>query len=118
MRKRVNLILIFFVLFAFTFVQAGCSKSLTSSAAPSDEEAIKAIKSSIQSSPITALSPIQIVDKTKNEQNNVWSYKVKFTASTFVDHTNRKEFVKETTYNISRSTDKAGKSIWVAVEEK
>ena len=99
-------------------IQVGCSKSPTLSEAPSDEEAVTAIKAFIQTTPITALSPIQILEKGKRGQNGAWPFKVKFTASRFINYTKREEFVKEATYDISRSQNKTGKSMWVAAEEK
>lgn len=118
MRSRVKYMSLFLVLGVLAVFQVGCSKSSTLSGAPSDEEAITAIKTSIQTSPITAMSPIQIVEKGKRKQNGAWPFKIKFTASTFIDYAKRKEFLKEATYDISQSQDKTGKSIWVAEEEK
>lgn len=118
MRNRKKYISFLLVLGLFAMLQVGCSRSSTLSGAPSDEEAITAIKTFIQTSPITAMSPIQIVEKGKRGQNGAWPFKVKYTASTFIDYTKRQEFIKEATYDVSRSQDKTGKSIWVAVEEK
>ena len=68
MRSRRKYISFFLALGLFAIIQVGCSKSPTLSEAPSDEEAVTAIKAFIQTTPITALSPIQILEKGKRGQ--------------------------------------------------
>jgi nitrous oxide reductase accessory protein NosL len=122
MRWGTKLVTVLFAFMVLALFSAGCTKSSSPPPAPpavsssllSDEEAVKAIKSWIQASPMTALSPIEILEKSGPKQDGSYSYKVKFSASQFLNYKKRKKFIKTMTFTISKSPDNKGNSLWVA----
>jgi hypothetical protein len=91
----------------------GCSKQASG---PKDEDAIKAITSTIESSAkdATLKSPVAIVEKGKQTPAGEWQVKVEYTIG-LKDGSSKKE---TKTYNLSSSINDMGVPVWMATEAK
>jgi len=94
---------------------SGCSKLF----GPSDEEVIKAINDTgLYSGGVerfTLVAPIVILDKGMFSRNGEWPVKVKFTYTyTMTGGHETKPTEKIQSFNISKSKDSSGNSVWKA----
>jgi hypothetical protein len=97
---------------ALAFTVLGCSKQ----AGPKDEDVIKAVTSTVESSAkgYTLKSPVVILERGKQAPSGDWPIKVEYTVG-LQDGSTKKEV---TTYNFSASVDAMGANTWLASEAK
>ncbi len=110
--KYVTKIILLFLLVAITFQITGCSRLF----GPSDEEAIKAIDDSgiLKHGGFTVQGPLVVMEKGSRMKGGSWPVKVKVTLSMVLP--NGQTATRELTpiFNIHKSTDSAGKTVWTA----
>lgn len=112
MKNSGKILLAILLVVACAIVVAGCSKQ----AGPSDDDILKAIKSTVESSPKGYIlkSAITVLERGKQLPTGDWPIKAEYTASS-KDGKEKKEVI---TYNLTSSINDMGATVWMATEAK
>jgi hypothetical protein len=112
MRTSRKVIFVMLLAALFAFAVSGCTKSAKG---PSDEDAIKAIQSAIESDPKgnTLKSPIVILERGAQVAGD-WPIKVEYTVAA-KDGSSKKETI---TYNLSPSINDMGVTVYMVTVKK
>ncbi len=113
MRGRFAVVSLLFLATALTVITVGCSKF----SRPSDAEVLKAIDDSglLKSQSFTITSPLEIVERGKQNKDGSWPVRVKMTLTMQLANGTITEPKENSTYfRIFKAKDSAGHSVWKA----
>lgn len=112
MKNSFKVMSVFLLVIMVSLSIAGCSKQ----AGPKDEDAIKAIQSTIEGNTLgnTLKSPVVIVERGQLLTTGDWPFKVEYTIAA-KDGSTKKMTTK---FNLAPSIDAMGANIWLVTEVK
>lgn len=116
MKGHAKVIVVYFLMIITALTTVSCVKLF----GPTDEEAVQAITATGLFSggveKFTLKSPIVVLEKGGRNSDGSWPVKVKMTVSfTMADGREIKPLVKTSVFNLRKTKDKSGKSVWVAL---